>query len=173
MRQTSAHSCSKFFTELFLCFVFGYFLLIFCSSRQDTALHFAARNGHTAACQLLMSAKADVNANNRHSDIFELFHLFCVVFFSHNFSSLASLQFGRDSPQTGHRQGKIRRCGIAAQRWRCRMSAFDQLPCHAIMHVQHHKLKSTIPFEITAATAIMTWGSRMQARRGGAWGQPA
>ena len=37
---------------------------MFCSSDQRTALHHAARNGHTAACQLLIDAKADVNARD-------------------------------------------------------------------------------------------------------------
>jgi ankyrin repeat protein len=37
-------------------------LLIFCSSREETALHHAAENGHIQACQLLIDAKADVNA---------------------------------------------------------------------------------------------------------------
>jgi hypothetical protein len=59
------HSCLKFVTEFLLCFVFRYFLLILCSSAQRTALHFAALNGHTAACQLLISAEADVNAKTR------------------------------------------------------------------------------------------------------------
>ena len=36
-----------------------------CSSVQSTALHVAALNGHTAACQLLISAEADVNAKNK------------------------------------------------------------------------------------------------------------
>ncbi len=37
-------------------------LLIFCFSGQSTALHDAARNGRTAVCELLIAAKADVNA---------------------------------------------------------------------------------------------------------------
>jgi ankyrin repeat protein len=48
--------------------------MIFFSSSQRTALHLAAENGHTAACQLLISAEADVNAKNKYAFIFELFH---------------------------------------------------------------------------------------------------
>ena len=51
-----------FFGELLLFFVFRYFLLIFCSSVQDTSLHDAAHYGHTAVCELLIAGKADVNA---------------------------------------------------------------------------------------------------------------
>jgi hypothetical protein len=61
MRQTCAHSCSKFVTELLLVFAFRYFHLILFSSELLTALHYAVCNGHTAACQLLLSAEADVN----------------------------------------------------------------------------------------------------------------
>ncbi len=64
MRQTSAHSCSKFVTEFLLRFVIRYFLLMFCSSYRRTALHLASENGHSAACQLLISAEADVNATD-------------------------------------------------------------------------------------------------------------
>jgi ankyrin repeat protein len=37
---------------------------MFCSSFQRTALHLAAEKGHTAACQLLISAESDVNATD-------------------------------------------------------------------------------------------------------------
>ena len=37
---------------------------MFCSSCHRTALFVAARDGHTAACQLLIDAKADVNARD-------------------------------------------------------------------------------------------------------------
>ena len=74
MRQTSAHLCSQFVAEFLLCFVFQHFILIFCSSDQQAALHLAADNGHTAACQLLISAEADVNATDECAFIFELFH---------------------------------------------------------------------------------------------------
>jgi hypothetical protein len=60
------------FTEFLLCFAFRYFLLIFCSSFQLTALHFAALNGHTAACQLLISAEADVNATDWCAFVFKI-----------------------------------------------------------------------------------------------------
>jgi ankyrin repeat protein len=73
MRQTGAHSCSKFVTEFLLCFVFEYFLLIFCSSGQRTALHLAAYNGHTAACQLLISAEAD-DATDECAFMFKIFY---------------------------------------------------------------------------------------------------
>jgi hypothetical protein len=65
MQQTGAYSCSEIVAEFLLCFVFRYFHPIFFSSDQCTALHLAARNGHTAACQLLISAEADVNAADR------------------------------------------------------------------------------------------------------------
>ena len=35
------------------------------STWQKTALHHAAVRGHTATCQLLISAEADVNATDR------------------------------------------------------------------------------------------------------------
>ncbi len=87
MRRASAHICSKFVTEFLFCFVFWYFLLIFCSSGQDTALHLAAWNGHTAACQLLISAEADVNATDMCAFMFKIccwiFVVFCfLIFFS-------------------------------------------------------------------------------------------
>jgi hypothetical protein len=83
MRQTGAHSCSKFVAEFLLCFVFRYFLLIFCSSGQRTALHGAAYNGHTAVCELLIAGKADVNATDEcasscSKSVAEF--LFCFVF---------------------------------------------------------------------------------------------
>jgi hypothetical protein len=40
-------------------------LLIFCSSDQSTALHWAAFHGHWAACQLLISALALQNERLR------------------------------------------------------------------------------------------------------------
>ncbi len=42
---------------------------MFCSSDQHTALHLAARNGHTAVCELLIAGKTDVNAKSRCSFI--------------------------------------------------------------------------------------------------------
>ncbi len=87
MQQTGAHSCSKFVTEFLLCFLFRYFLLIFCSSHQRTALHWAARNGHTAACQLLISAETDVNATDRCAFMFKICYWIFVVFCFPTFSS--------------------------------------------------------------------------------------
>ena len=89
MRQTGAHSCWKFVTEFLLCFVFRYFLLILCSREQNTALHFAAMNGHTAACQLLISAEADVNATDLCAFMLKIcywiFVVFCFSIFSYDF----------------------------------------------------------------------------------------
>ena len=89
MRQTGAHSCWKFVTEFLLCFVFRYFHLIFCSSYQCTALHWAANNGHTAACQLLISAEADVNATDGCAFMLKIcywiFVVFCFSIFSSDF----------------------------------------------------------------------------------------
>jgi ankyrin repeat protein len=46
------------------CILFLTLLLIFCSSYQNTVLHQAARFGHPAVCELLISGKADLNAKN-------------------------------------------------------------------------------------------------------------
>ena len=54
-------------------------LLIFISSGQATALHPAAEEGHTQACQLLIDAKADVNATDECAFVFEICCIFCVV----------------------------------------------------------------------------------------------
>jgi ankyrin repeat protein len=45
---------------------------MFCSSDQRTALHHAAGFGRTAACQLLIDAKADVNARDKCAFMFEV-----------------------------------------------------------------------------------------------------
>ncbi len=89
MRQTSAHSCSNIVTEFLLCFVFRYFHLIFCTScYQSTALHKASYNGHTAACQLLISAEADVNATDKCAFMLKICYWIFVVFcFSFTFAS--------------------------------------------------------------------------------------
>ncbi len=55
-------------------------LLIFCSSYQTTALHFAAYNGHPAVYELLIAGKADVNAKNGCVFIFKICYWFCVIF---------------------------------------------------------------------------------------------
>jgi hypothetical protein len=52
--------------------VFLKFASDFCSSWQNTALHGAAENGHTPACQLLIDAKADVNATDECAVMFEM-----------------------------------------------------------------------------------------------------
>jgi hypothetical protein len=109
-----------------LCFVSRYFPLIFCSSEQNTALHFAALHGQTAACQLLISAEADVNATDWCAFMFKkacsIYVVLCFTFtfasdfvlhFSHSCPSLTSLQFGQDPPRTGSRKEQARRCGVA------------------------------------------------------------
>jgi hypothetical protein len=48
-----------------LCCIFSYILLLILStSAKSTALHRAAHNGRTAASQLLIAAKADLNATD-------------------------------------------------------------------------------------------------------------
>ena len=64
MQRTGAHLYFEFAADFVLYFGILALLLIFCSSDQRTALHLAAEYGHTAACQLLISAKADVNATD-------------------------------------------------------------------------------------------------------------
>jgi hypothetical protein len=87
MRQTSAHSCSNIVTEILLLFFLSIFHLIFfssgqrCSIGQRTSLHLAAHNGHTAACQLLISAEADVNATDECIHVENLLLNFCYVLF--------------------------------------------------------------------------------------------
>ena len=55
-------------------------LLIFCSSGRCTTLHRAVSKGHAQACQLLIDAKADVNATDGMCVLmFEICCLFCVV----------------------------------------------------------------------------------------------
>jgi hypothetical protein len=72
MQQTSALLRSKFAIDVVFHCVFENLLLIFCSSVQRTALHWAAFQGHVEACQLLISAKADVNARNGCALLFEI-----------------------------------------------------------------------------------------------------
>ena len=70
-------------------FCFLTLLLLFCSSGQCTALHLAACNGLTAACQLLIAGKADVNATDRCAFMFKIccwiFVVFCFSIFSSDF----------------------------------------------------------------------------------------
>ena len=40
-------------------------------------------------------------------------------------STHPSLQSRQDPPQVCHRNKHVRGCGVAAQRWRCRISAFS------------------------------------------------
>jgi ankyrin repeat protein len=51
-----------------------------CCSSEWTALHFAVDNGDTAVCELLIAAKADVNAKDWCAFMFKICHWFCVVF---------------------------------------------------------------------------------------------
>ena len=53
-----------FAADFVLYFVILALLLIFCSSNQQTALHRAAYNGHSAVCELLIAGKAVVNAKD-------------------------------------------------------------------------------------------------------------
>jgi hypothetical protein len=65
MQRTSAHLYFEFATDFVLCCIlFLTLLLIFCSSGQDTALYYAARNGYPAVCEVLIAGKADVDAKN-------------------------------------------------------------------------------------------------------------
>jgi ankyrin repeat protein len=59
-----------FAADFVLYFVIVALLLIFCSSRQRTALHYAARYGNLAVCELLIAGKADVNAKDKCAFIF-------------------------------------------------------------------------------------------------------
>jgi hypothetical protein len=52
------------FATDFVLYFFLTLLVIFCSSDQRSALHDAAREGHTAVCELLIAGKADVNAKD-------------------------------------------------------------------------------------------------------------
>jgi hypothetical protein len=79
MRQTSAHSCSNIVAD-FCCVLFFDIFMIFCSSYQTTALHYAASWLHTAACQLLISAEADVNATDECAFMFKYCYCIFVVF---------------------------------------------------------------------------------------------
>ena len=62
MQRTGAHLHFEFAADFVLYCVISALLLIFCSSRQSTALLGAAENGHTAACEQLIANNADVNA---------------------------------------------------------------------------------------------------------------
>jgi ankyrin repeat protein len=71
MRQ----SCARLYLKFVADFVFHFFricFLIFCSSDRQTALHLAARYDRTQARQLLIDAKADVNAADRCVFMFEI-----------------------------------------------------------------------------------------------------
>ncbi len=89
MHRTGAHLYFEFATDYVLCFVFKKLLLIFCSSRQFTALHVAAKKGHLAVCGQLIANKADVNAKTRCAFIFWIWYwLFFVFKFASNFAVL-------------------------------------------------------------------------------------
>ena len=70
MQRPGAHLYFEFAADFVLHFVILTLLLIFCSSGQSTALHFAASKGHPAECELLIANKADVNAKDRCAFIF-------------------------------------------------------------------------------------------------------
>ena len=76
--------CCRICVEIccWFCVVFCFLTLplIFCYSDQRTALHWAAIDGHTAVCELLIASKADVNAKTRCAFIFWICCWFCVVF---------------------------------------------------------------------------------------------
>ncbi len=61
-----------FASDLLCLFVFN-LLLIFCASDGHTALHGAARFGHMRVCQLLVDAKADVDAKDGCAFVFKTF----------------------------------------------------------------------------------------------------
>ena len=64
------------------CVVFCFLTLplIFRSSYQRTALHWAVSIGRTAVCELLIAGKADVNAKERCAFIFWICYWLCVVY---------------------------------------------------------------------------------------------
>ena len=70
MQRTGAHLYFEFAADFVLYFVILALLLIFCSSDQRTALHYAATRGHLAVCELLIARKADVDAKDRCAFIF-------------------------------------------------------------------------------------------------------
>ena len=83
----NAKSMCAFMFEIccWFCFVLRFWnslLTFICSSDQYTALHYAASNGRTQACQLLIDGKADLNAKSRCAFMHEICHWFFVVFFS-------------------------------------------------------------------------------------------
>ena len=65
----------------FVAFVFWNLLLILCFSEQCTALHYAAQNGQMKPCQLLIAAKADVDATDECALMFNfvLLILRCII----------------------------------------------------------------------------------------------
>ncbi len=63
--MTGAHLYFEFATDFMLCYY-----IIFCSSYQSTALHYAAENGDTAVCEVLIAGKADVDAKDKCAFIF-------------------------------------------------------------------------------------------------------
>ncbi len=83
MQRTGAHWCSNLILILRFIAVWN-LLVIFCSSDQSTALHYAG-NGHVKACELLIASNAEMiqmNATNWCAFIFTIRYWFCVVFFS-------------------------------------------------------------------------------------------
>ena len=76
MQRTGAHLYFEFAADFVLYFVFLALLLIFCSSYQHTALHWAAEFGHNdrhvEVCRLLIASKADVDAQDWYAFIFRI-----------------------------------------------------------------------------------------------------
>ena len=70
MQRAGAHLYFEFATDFVMFIGFLTLLLIFCSSDQWTALHYAADNCHPAVCELLIAGKADVNAKDECAFIF-------------------------------------------------------------------------------------------------------
>ena len=70
MQRTGAHLYFEFAADFVMFIGFLTLLLIFCSSGQWTALHYAAINGRLAVCELLIANKADVDAKDTCAFIF-------------------------------------------------------------------------------------------------------
>ncbi len=70
MQRAGAHLYFEFATDFVMFIGFLTLLLIFCSSDQWTALHYAAYEGQKAVCELLIAGKADVDVKDGCAFIF-------------------------------------------------------------------------------------------------------